>query len=482
MRRPVALPKPNHRSSNDHTGANCSCEETSGSPIQARQQQRRKRKHVSLIGATAKRMFSPILAICFLVSVSALLVLIDVFGVSSAQQKTGFTPNLRSSTVDTPTLQEIRNNPTQNRSLPVFERYTLEAPECIHIAPDDIAFTLVTQLSMDRLWMMQYHCERWGSASPMSVAVLSNETALHTRNTLIDLGCHQDTLSVQTMYLTEELKADYPVNKLRRMALAAVRTSHVMYVDIDFWESVDLHGILHQAGVREALAADFKRAIVVPAFQLNRQCREYHECPDKNIPKMPHTWQDMIHTMQERRGSPFDPTNRGGHGSTLYAQWIKQEAGDLLDIPCIQSNRYEPYMAFRYCRTLPPFQTLFSGYGKNKMTWVMQLRREGYIFSQVGGAFVVHYPHLDSASRMEWNNGPDEIQPFRGEDGKMHKKQPADVKRTDWENYKRGQVDAVFITFRRWLQSEVEDTSRVQMCEDREDDDSRLWIDRSQTG
>ena len=63
----------------------------------------------------------------------------------------------------------------------------------------------------------------------------------------------------------------------------------------------------------------------------------------------------------------------------------------------------------------------------------------------------------------------------------MHKKQPADIKLADWANYKRGQVDAVFVAFRTWLQSEVEDTSRVQMCEDREDDDSRLWVDRSKT-
>jgi hypothetical protein len=474
MRRAVVAPKPHYRNCNDHAGANSSCEETSGSPMQARQQQRRKRKHGTLFGATAIRMIRRFLAVFILVTVAATLVVIDTFGVSLAQQKTWLGPHLRSSTAGTSKIQE-------NRSPTVFERYTLAAPECIHIAPDDVAFTLVTQLSMDRLWMMKYHCERWGSTSPMSVAVLTNQTELQTRNTLIDLGCHHETLSMQTMHLTEELKADYPVNKLRRMALAAVRTSHVMYVDIDFWESVDLHDILHQAGVREALAADSKRVVVVPAFQLNRQCREYRECPDENIPKMPQTWQDMIHTMQERRAFPFDPTNRGGHGSTLYAQWIKQEAGELLDIPCIQSNRYEPYIAFRYCRTLPPFQTMFSGYGKNKMTWVMQLRREGYLFSQVGGAFVVHYPHLDSASRMEWNHGPEEIQPFRGADGKMHKKQPVDIKLTDWVNYKRGQVDAVFITFRTWLQSEVEDTSRVQMCEDREDDDSRLWIDRSQT-
>ncbi|KAI2492307.1 Glycosyl-transferase for dystroglycan [Fragilaria crotonensis] len=246
-----------------------------------------------------------------------------------------------------------------------------------------------------------------------------------------------DVLTVQTMKATEELEADYPVNRLRRMALSAVRTSHVM------------------------------------------QCREYRDCPEKNIPMMPKTRKEIIDTVWEGRGTPFDPTNRGGHGSTLYLQWMKQEPGKLLDIPCIQSNRYEPYMAFRYCHNLPPFQLQFSGYGKNKMTWVMQLRREGYVFSQLGGAYVVHYPHLDSASRMEWAQGPSDLQPFKGPDGKMYKKRPADVKLADWTSYKRGRVDAAFIAFRKWMQAEIEDTARIQMCESKQDDDGRLWIDRS---
>ena len=325
MRRPVAIPKPQNRNGNDHSGSNCSCEEPSGSPLQARHQQRRKRKHVLLIPATAIRMVRPMLAFCVLGTIATILVVIDVFGVASAQQRTRLAPNLRSSTADMSNLQKFRNTST------TFERYTLAAPECVHIAPDDVTFTLVTQLSMDRLWMMQYHCERWGPVSPMSVAVLTNQTAVQTRDALIALGCHQDTLSVQTMHLTAELESDYPVNKLRRMALSAVRTSHVMYVDIDFWESVDLHDILHQAEVRRALAADPKRSLVVPAFQLNRQCREYRECPDENIPKMPYTWQDMLDTIQQRRGFPFDPTNRGWPWIYIVCTMDKAESGRLIE-------------------------------------------------------------------------------------------------------------------------------------------------------
>lgn len=362
-----------------------------------------------------------------------------------------------------------------------FQKYTLGAPSCDQITADQVSFTLVTQFSADRLWMMEYHCQRWGSTSPISVAVLANVTTAETRKNILKLGCDPNQLSVQTLDTNAALDVDYPVNILRRMALSAVKTSHVMYVDIDFWEAIDLHELLHLKEVKDSLSLDPKQAIVVPAFQLNRQCREYRDCPEDNIPRMPRNRKDMLNTLMERKGYPFDPTNRGGHGSTMYEQWIQQQPGDLLDIPCIQSNRYEPYLAFRYCHDLPPFQIQFSGYGKNKMTWVMQMRREGYIFSQLGGAFVVHYPHLDSTSRMEWNRGPKEVQPYKGGDGKMYKKRPRDAKVADWTAFKRGRVDAAFVDFRHWLQSELKDQARVFMCHTNEDDDARLWVDRPET-
>jgi Glycosyl-transferase for dystroglycan len=361
-----------------------------------------------------------------------------------------------------------------------FQRYSEKAPLCTPLTVSQVSYTLVTQLSIDRLWMMKYHCDRWGSSSPISVAILTNQTTANTKQALLQMGCPSKTLTVQTLPISSNSDAlmDYPVNHLRRMALSQVRTSHVMYVDIDFWESENLHDILHQTSVREALAADNKLSLVVPAFQLNRRCTEYRECPEKNIPQMPRTWQNMVDTIMDRHGSPFDPTNRGGHGSTLYSRWIKQNPGELLPLSCIKSNRYEPYLAFRYCHDLPPFQTHFSGYGKNKMTWVMQLRREGYIFSQLGGAFVVHYPHLDSASRMQWNEGPKELQPIREKDGSVYKKRPSEVAISNWETYKRGKVDAIFFSFRKWLRLNVPDTTRVPMCSDSEDDDHRLWISR----
>jgi hypothetical protein len=66
----------------------------------------------------------------------------------------------------------------------------------------------------------------------------------------------------------------------------------------------------------------------------------------------------------------------------------------------------------------------------------MQVRRAGYKFSQVGGAFVTHYPHAESSSKKLWN---------------------------DKEHDKREAVDAIFDEFNSWLLT-LPDEQRVPLC------------------
>ena len=343
--------------------------------------------------------------------------------------------------------QPNNNNRVDNSP---FQRYTKDAPTSCNdpIDANDVQFTLVSQLSFDRIWMLEHHCKRWQHYMSVAVWTTTNQTQSDVMQHALQLGCDSTLLTLQV--LSSHEYPEYPVNVLRNMALSTVHTSHILHVDVDFWESTDLYSLLEST--KQALAQNHKMAIVIPAFQLNRQCREWKECPEQNIPKMPHSVQDILKLIRGKNGAPFDPTNHGGHGSTLYSAWIKQTPGTLLQIPCITSNRYEPYIAVRYCRELPPFQPAFTGYGKNKMTMIMHMRKVGYTFFQLGGAYVVHYPHLDSPSRMNWNNGG-----------------------------ARAEIDALFVTFRQWLQQEITDSSITQVpkCQDAEDDDAKLRIHRS---
>ncbi|KAL3793652.1 hypothetical protein HJC23_010224 [Cyclotella cryptica] len=359
-----------------------------------------------------------------------------------------------------------------------FKLDTPHAPSCsLPLDASSVSFTLVTQLSNDRMWMIPHHCERWGD-HPISVVVFSNRDAAEIKANAVKEGCSEEHLTVQTVSRTkyDPTGTEYPVNVLRNLALSAVKTSHVVYADVDFWSATNLHSMLSQPSVKERFASDPHLATVVPAFQMVRQCRAWRDCRERNIPVMPKDKESLLELIQKRMASSFDPTNTGGHGSTKYVTWKSQEEGAFVDLPCIKSNRYEPYLAIRYCSDLPPFQEGFTGYGKNKMTWAMQLRRSGYQFSQLGGAFLVHYPHLDSKSREEWNKKPDLLYStsLNELDGETKEK-------IDWASFKRARVDALFLDFRRWLDSSVEDEARVPMCKDAQNDDVRLWVPPGKT-
>ncbi|KAL3910978.1 MAG: hypothetical protein SGILL_007469, partial [Bacillariaceae sp.] len=396
----------------------------------------------------------------------------------------------------------------------------------------------------DRLWMMEHHCKRY--PHPMAIAVYSNNTREDVLQELRGMGCSVDVVNAvnnnhdsasrqqlpQQQHVPDELRDDdenvevdddqqqrrrrrrlseiqqqqqqqqpllqvavldahthgawndYPVNALRNLALSLVQTTYIMYIDADFWTSEHLYEVLTSENVKTALIQDPQLAIVVPAFGLFRQCKEWRECPENNIPEMPFSLKDVFEMFENRQGHIFDPTNRGGHGSTDYKGWFTQKSSSLLPISCLQSNRYEPFVMIRYCQDMPPFQASFSGYGKNKVTWMMQTIASGYTLSQVGGAFLVHYPHLDSNSRQHWNQAPKQLQVGGGKD-KQSKEGEFNVRRPkksdgdlQFAEYKRGQVDKLYIEFRDWLASTIPaEKRRLGLCESAQDDDGKLWID-----
>lgn len=363
----------------------------------------------------------------------------------------------------------------------VFEMHSKQAPVFTELKPEEVSFTLVTQCTDGRLWMLEHHCARWSNnhQAPISLVVYTNRTLQDVQQQLRQMHC-DDQVTVQVH--PSDTLIDYPINVLRNMALQAVKTSHAMYIDVDFWPSADLHHVLnlHKAH----LAADYRQALVVPAFALQRQCAEWRECPEHNLPLMPSTIHDVYDGLVAHRLFPFDPTNRRAHGSTRYQDWLSQSADDLLPIPCFQSHRYEPYLVVRHCDQLPPFQEGFVGYGKNKVSWVMQLRRAGWKFDQVGVGFVVHYPHLDSPARQAWNG---EATAKVGRRTSMMRRPSDDAV---LQQTKRGVTDQLFVEFRDWLDEtypkEDEITTndgkqpqiRTPLCDDGMDDDSKLWVAR----
>ncbi len=104
----------------------------------------------------------------------------------------------------------------------------------------------------------------------------------------------------------------------------------------------------------------------------------------------------------------------------------------------------------------------------------MQLRRVGYKFSQVGGAFLVHYPHLDSKSRLEWNKRPIDdaaASASASDGGGRGGGAPVAFDGETAVKFDRG----------KFKRARVDD-SRVPKCEDAQNDDYSLWVHRDGGG
>jgi hypothetical protein len=89
------------------------------------------------------------------------------------------------------------------------------------------------------------------------------------------------------------------------------------------------------------------------------------------------------------------------------------------------------------------------------------------------------YPHLESPSRLKWNEAQ-KLRPvwdFQNGTLSCEASQGHSCRLAVVQTY--GRVDALFVQLRNWLTAEFPNHSSVPLCDNREDDDSKLWIDRS---
>ncbi len=244
---------------------------------------------------------------------------------------------------------------------------------------DDV--TLVTQMSMDRLHMLEPLCKHWDG--PISLAFYATDIDLrklidHVKSSLVLRDLNRLAIHAVTMD-----SSYYPVNFLRNVALGRVQTPYVYLSDIDFLPMFSLYHYLRTA-IR-VIGAD-KRALVVPAFESLLYKIDFPRNKSQVVSMLNagdlftfryHVW-------------------KKGHSPTNFDYWRKAERPYKVK----WISDFEPYVVVK--SDVVKYDTRFVGFGWNKVSQMMELDSQGYEFVVLPEAFMVHMPHAPSADIVHY--------------------------------------------------------------------------------
>ena len=180
----------------------------------------------------------------------------------------------------------------------------------------------------------------------------------------------------------------YPHNILRNIAMEHTPTDLAFYNDIDFIPSANSHAMLlkHLSSLHE----DRPSVMILPAFE--RKLFEGEGESQIITQDVPFSKANLLSQLDSNfeRIAPFHENYASGHGPTNYAKWYR--AVEPYDVE--HDLDYEPYFVVNKKKwDVPLFWEHFTGFGKNKQSWVEELAVAGFRFYVCPDAFIVHIDH-----------------------------------------------------------------------------------------
>lgn len=250
--------------------------------------------------------------------------------------------------------------------------------------PHDV--TLVSQMSMDRLYMLEGILQHW--VGPISLAVYASDAEswkfldyIHR----LKSAWKEWNLCVHLVY--KEDGRLYPVNYLRNVALNESNTPFVFLSDFDFAPTPNLYSYLKEA-IKVLKLRTLKRALVVPAFE----SLEYKL-------SFPQNKETLLSQVSNGKIKPFrlDVWEKG-HLATNYEKWYSADRPYKIN----WSVDYEPYVVIS--RNISRYDERFMGFGWNKVSHTILLDAEGYEFVVVPHGYTIHLPHSPSMDILNYRS------------------------------------------------------------------------------
>ena len=247
--------------------------------------------------------------------------------------------------------------------------------------------TLVAQLSMDRLHMVESLCNQWHG--PLSLALYLSDAEADQLVKFVQsspiLNKRKNNVSYHVVFKEGDF---YPINYLRNVALRFANTSHVFLSDIDFLPSQDALRLLKKATHQllgnpdEEDTAVPPRALIVPAFETKKY----------RLDDFPRTKADVIRLLDEGNLVTFRFNEwPRGHETTNFAKWRTATTPYKVQ----WEPDFEPYIVLPKSQAIE-YDQRFVGFGWNKVSHIMELAFRSTEFVVLPNVFIVHIPHAPS--------------------------------------------------------------------------------------
>nr|XP_040029292.1 LARGE xylosyl- and glucuronyltransferase 1 isoform X4 [Gasterosteus aculeatus aculeatus] len=272
---------------------------------------------------------------------------------------------------DDPCYEFRRERFTVHRTHLYFLHYEYEP------STDNTDVTLVAQLSMDRLQMLEAICKHWEGPISLALYLSDAEAQQFLRYAQgSEVLMSRGNVGYHIVYKEGQF---YPVNLLRNVAMRHVNTPFMFLSDIDFLPMYGLYEYLRKS-VLQLDMTSAKKALVVPAFETLRYRLSYPKSKAELLSQL-----DMG-TLFTFRYHVWTK----GHAPTNFAKWRTATTPYRVQ----WEADFEPYVMVR--RDSPEYDRRFVGFGWNKVAHIMELDAQEYDFVVLPNAYMIHMPHAPS--------------------------------------------------------------------------------------
>ncbi|KAH8548664.1 glycosyl-transferase for dystroglycan-domain-containing protein [Umbelopsis sp. PMI_123] len=178
-------------------------------------------------------------------------------------------------------------------------------------------------------------------------------------------------------------KYDRQFNLWRNIAKLFARTEYVMMLDVDFHICTDFRESIHQNPKAMELLKSGKAALVVPAFEFNKQS------DGLDYKTFPNTKKDLLELVTKDKIDMFHKRWTPGHGDTNYTAWYTSSKPYRTTT---YQYSYEPYIIYKR-EGIPWCDERFIGYGSNKAACLYEIHISGVDYWVLPNDFLIHQTH-----------------------------------------------------------------------------------------